>query len=619
MRRYATGQLSAKDVCEAASAVHGHGLGVADLVNSSQRNHQRTLDRALDLDRFVEENVYYVDVPVYNHRLGARTVRKHPLLLVHERVAAIARADPAAFHVPEESRDGILGLPRIRDCTLLQEHGWPNVALLGMYSDAAPWSRTDSFIALYWNNVFDRRRQLITLIRKKDLCGCGCRGRCSMQALLSAIVWSFNCLRAGQFPRRRHDGSPLDARRVRLHGPLPLRGALIEFRADWAELAACLGFRTWASPACPCFACSCTSQNMHMYNANENEQPYQLVTMQSYMDSVRAATLTVRVGRMEARALEANLDGSRCLQADMVVDGVALRAAHGDVAADRLEIVESGGLRRDTHVDLRTLGAYPLRLVFFRADHGQRIVAPNVLFDILDIGSIALDVLHSMDLGVSQYAAGWALTMILLADSYDTGCTTQEQLLARGVRAMFARLLAWYRDNRRFGRVSFLTVGMIVGTNHSVYRPCVRAKGAESKGLLFFARDELHRFADTIATTACRTLVAALDNLCSYYDLMGSAGRVCSPTQVQQLLRHAINHNMLFKASGGCLAPKHHLWVHLTRQFVRNGNMRYGSTYPDETLNGTFAKVCRSTHPSTLPVMCMKKYFLLRGLEGQVW
>ena len=90
-----------------------------------------------------------------------------------------------------------------------------------------------------------------------------------MQALLSAIVWSFNQLRAGHCPRRRHDGSPLDARRARLHLPLPIRGALIEFRADWAELAACLGFRTWAAPACPCFACSRTAHTMHVHNANE--------------------------------------------------------------------------------------------------------------------------------------------------------------------------------------------------------------------------------------------------------------------------------------------------------------------------------------------------------------
>ena len=142
-------------------------------------------------------------------------------------------------------------------------------------------------------------------------------------------------------------------------------------------------------------------------------------------------------------------------------------------------------------------------------------------------------------------------------------------------------------------------------------------RGGESKGLLFFARAELHQFVDTIATPASRALRAALDSLCSYYDIMGASGRVCSQAEIQQLLRHAVNHNTLFLASGGTLAPKHHLWVHLARQFARNGNMRYGSTYPDETLNGAFAKVCRSTHPKTLTLRCMKNYFVSRGLEGE--
>ena len=143
LRRYATGQLSAKDVCAAASAVRGHGLGVEDLINSSLTHDQRVLDQSLHLNEFVEENVYYVDVPVKDHRTGARRVRKHPLLLPHERVAAMARANPTAFHVPEQDRDAILGLPRLRDCTLLQQFGWQHVALLGLYSDAAPWSKPD--------------------------------------------------------------------------------------------------------------------------------------------------------------------------------------------------------------------------------------------------------------------------------------------------------------------------------------------------------------------------------------------------------------------------------------------------------------------------------------------
>ena len=111
LRRYATGQLSAKAVCAAASAVRGHGLGVEDLINSSSTHAQRVLDQSLHLNEFVEENVYYVDVPVKDHRTGARRVRKHPLLLPHERVAAMARACRKKTATPSSAFRGFVTAP----------------------------------------------------------------------------------------------------------------------------------------------------------------------------------------------------------------------------------------------------------------------------------------------------------------------------------------------------------------------------------------------------------------------------------------------------------------------------------------------------------------------------
>ena len=181
------------------------------------------------------------------------------------------------------------------------------------------------------------------------------------------------------------------------------------------------------------------------------------------------------------------------------------------------------------------------------------------------------------------------------------------------------RLLSWYRENRQCARISNLTVGMVLGTAKNVLRPCVRAKGAESKGIMFFARAELAHFVAEIGTTQSRMLLAACDSLVSWYNAIDGSGRVISPALVEQLVGHIVNHNTLFAASGGTLAPKNHLWMHLTRQAARNGNPRFGSTYPDESLNGVFAKVCRTTHPTTLPLMCMKKYYLLRTLAGSAF
>ena len=79
----------------------------------------------------------------------------------------------------------------------------------------------------------------------------------------------------------------------------------------------------------------------------------------------------------------------------------------------------------------------------------------------------------------------------------------------------------------------------------------------------------------TINTDAARLLLLACNNLCEFYDIMNRNGRVLSEPDLSALIGCVVNHNAQFVASGGALAPKHHMWMHLARQFRRNGNMRY--------------------------------------------
>ncbi len=142
--RYGQGRLSAKHVCTAAWACRNRGLDVDDLALSplSQTGHfQRKLDEALGINSWVDEHVYWADVPSHDHRTNTRTQLRHPMLLVHERVA-----DEFAENVvapPEAERDELLALPRFRSCPLLRELGWDRLALLGFYIDSAPWSNSD--------------------------------------------------------------------------------------------------------------------------------------------------------------------------------------------------------------------------------------------------------------------------------------------------------------------------------------------------------------------------------------------------------------------------------------------------------------------------------------------
>eukprot|EP00969_Alexandrium_andersonii_P185062 8175677-Alexandrium_andersonii.AAC.1 len=91
---------------------------------------------------------------------------------------------------------------------------------VGFFSDGVPFTKSDGFTAMYWSNLITGKRTLICVVRKSDLCQCGCRGQCTMGGIFRILVWSFNVLATGQYPTHRHDGGRLDARRRQLQGDL---------------------------------------------------------------------------------------------------------------------------------------------------------------------------------------------------------------------------------------------------------------------------------------------------------------------------------------------------------------------------------------------------------------
>ena len=179
---------------------------------------------------------------------------------------------------------------------------------------------------------------------------------------------------------------------------------------------------------------------------------------------------------------------------------------------------------------------------------------------------------------------------------------------------MMVHLKRWYRG-RHFSRVVRVTPGMVLGTGGAIYRPCLRAKGSESRGL-FFARAQLRRHVANLGGSG-RSLLAACDYLARFYSIMNRNGRVIPEAELRELVSCVANHNALFMASGGACAPKHHMLMHPARQMRRNGNMRFGSTYIDEHRNGCFAQICRSAHPAAMATMAIKNDFVWCNVNGQ--
>eukprot|EP00959_Pyramimonas_sp_CCMP1952_P362513 7591831-Pyramimonas_sp.AAC.1 len=87
------------------------------------------------------------------------------------------------------------------------------------------------------------KRFLICVIKKSDLCACGCQGWCTIGCVHRILTWSFTTLSKGVWPSFDHNGEPLDEMRS-THRGFQLAGgkcgALCEYRADLLEIVTSL-------------------------------------------------------------------------------------------------------------------------------------------------------------------------------------------------------------------------------------------------------------------------------------------------------------------------------------------------------------------------------------------
>ncbi len=78
------------------------------------------------------------------------------------------------------------------------------------YTSQLSAGKQDSIIGIWMRVVGKERRQLITTIRSKFLCRCGCRGWCTLFVVWSYISQALLQLRRGLRSDKLWDGSPRD-------------------------------------------------------------------------------------------------------------------------------------------------------------------------------------------------------------------------------------------------------------------------------------------------------------------------------------------------------------------------------------------------------------------------
>ena len=186
----------------------------------AQRNVARDLHRATTRNTKVPEP-YMAVIPLGDARTGQQIHLEHPVLLPHEMLEFLITSGTANLRdlVDVESRTDQTLHQRHLDFCAEHDLDPKKCIAIGFHGDGVPYKKAThkqaSTEVLSWNLLcdLDGKRYMFTSVHHEFLCSCGCRGRCTFDALLEIFVWSMSILFGGLHPTRRHDQAPLDDKR----------------------------------------------------------------------------------------------------------------------------------------------------------------------------------------------------------------------------------------------------------------------------------------------------------------------------------------------------------------------------------------------------------------------
>ena len=142
------------------------------------------------------------------------------------------------------------------------------VVPVSLFVDGVSYAKRDSLLVISVHNLWTGSRFTVAVLRKRLLCRCSCRGWDTLHCFFVWLRWCLHVLREGRYPGMRHDNEPwtseLDKKRAaQAGGEMPFLAAVVQLRADWAEIAHTLAVPHWASANHPCFLCYATRATLY--------------------------------------------------------------------------------------------------------------------------------------------------------------------------------------------------------------------------------------------------------------------------------------------------------------------------------------------------------------------
>ena len=351
------------------------------------------------------------------------------------------------------------------------------------------------------------------------------------------LRWCLQVLKDGVHPSQNHDHqcwSPeFDKKRVQAAGtPLPFLGAVVQLRADWAEIAHTLSVPQWSSARHPCFLCDATRESVYrrLEECNWEGLPWNLTTAEDYETAcqeceVRLPTPSSQTCEQLQRLLEHDMrkDGSR---------GLSLRVAlpeWGLHVNDRLEPTEAewdnqAVLQKDPAPDL----LFWRRRCETKALHRNPLLSSSLGTDLASV--VALDVMHTLCLGVHQQFAATAMWACIKERNVPGMPDLEAGRDEENMQFLKNHYNRWVRAaKKKFLVTAVGDLGLeMIGTNA---QPFLKAKAHETLTLVRWLKDFLPTLADQMAVG--EVWVRSATNLVSMWQKMSDAPMVV-PEDTQQ-------------------------------------------------------------------------------------
>lgn len=529
----------------------------------------------------------------------------------HEAIAE-ELSDPA---VREQVRDTIASgalPPAYFDHPAVKDSASP-VAPLAIYMDGVSYSLVDSVLGVWLINLATSTRHLISVVRKRCTCVCGCTGWCTYYPLLCFIRWGIQAFTAGIHPQRRHDGAPWSEHDVsagradRAGRALPMPCALIFLKGDWAEFCARLGVPTWANACRPCFLCSGFGKSLYSpAGISLDALPFRKNTDQDFEEACRRCEIWVLVEREQHKRIISLL---RYDKRPGGVHGRALRDSVAELGLRANDRLEPNELLADV-ADFERITSFPARVLFWRRSRESLCTRRCPLFDeqcgVSIVRSVALDVLHTLHLGVMLSWCKLAMWALIDAGVWGAFEPTEVEKFQVSVLAMNVELTRWYRTRARERPDEELTRcpplhHKMLGTPNNRN---LKAKAAQTWGLLLFLLDSLLKYDGRVENGAyLREAGCELEGIVRHFRALGWSVPWRDHQQlVERYKRHLAIMEPLLDA-----APKHHLMVHLLDRAGYQGNPARYSTFADESLNKELKKVLRLCHQANFEIMAFTR------------